>query len=87
MAFVSVGMDVGVGECQSEDSFICAGDFPRDRKKSREDKVPGQSTEEGCQQKKEVNRSRGKATVREKRLLSEQLRPMDSEASSANARG
>ena len=56
---------VGVGECQSEDPFVCFGakptqracvrDLPRDRKKTREGKVPeqnrtvnriGQSTEE-----------------------------------------
>ena len=39
------------------------------------------------EQKKAVNRSRGKATVRERRLISEQLAPVDSEARSANARG
>ena len=58
-AFVSMG--VGVSEYQSKDSFVCFGakptqracarDFLRDRKKTREGKVPGQSTEESSQQK------------------------------------
>ena len=53
-AFVFVS--VGVGECQSENSFVCFGakptqrayaqDFQGDRKKTRKGKVPGQSTEE-----------------------------------------
>ena len=56
-----VFVSVGVGECQSEDSFVCfdakptqrasARDLLRDRKKTREGKVPGQSTVEGSQQK------------------------------------
>ena len=46
---------VDVGERQSEDSFVCFGakptqrvrmrDFLRDRKKTRKDKVPEQSTD------------------------------------------
>ena len=46
---------VGVGECQSEDSFVCFGTKPTQRacaqdllqdwKKTREGKVPEQSTE------------------------------------------
>ena len=60
-AFVSVG--VGVGERQSEDSFVCFGtkptqwacarDFPRDRKKTRKGKVPKQSTEVGERRRSE----------------------------------
>ena len=81
-AFVYVG--VGVNECQSEDCFVCFGtkptqragarDFPRDRKKTKKDKVPqqnkrGQLTEEGSQQERAVNSSQGKPTVGERRLL------------------
>ena len=93
--FVSVG--VGISECQSEDSFIrfgakatqtaCSRDFLRDWKKTRKGNVPGQSTEESSQQKRAINRSQGKATVRKRRLPSEELRPVDLEAWSANARG
>ena len=52
-AFVLVGM--GVGECQSEDSFVYFGvkptqglvqDFLWDWEKMRKGKIPGQSTEE-----------------------------------------
>ena len=52
---------VGVGECKTEDSFVCFGvkttqracvqDFLRDRKKTKECKVPKQSTEEDSKQK------------------------------------
>ena len=51
---------MGVGECQSVDSFVffgakltqraCARDFLRDRKK-KESKVSGQGIEESCQHK------------------------------------
>ena len=85
-AFVSVGVSV----YQSADSFVCFGakptqmacvlDFLRDRKKTKKGEVPGQSTEEGSQQKS------GKVKVRKKRLLSEKLGPVDPEAGSANAR-
>ena len=47
---------VSVGECQSEDFFVCFGakptqtayarDFLQDRQKTRKGKVPEQSTEE-----------------------------------------
>ena len=47
--------------------------------KTREGKVPELSTEERSQQKRAVNRSRGKATVRERRMLSEELGPVDPE--------
>ena len=93
--FVSVG--VGISECQSEDSFIrfgakatqtaCSRDFLRDWKKTRKGNVPGQSTEESSQQKRAINRSQGKVTVRKRRLPSEELRPVNLEAWSANARG
>ena len=60
-------MGVGVGECQSEDPFICFGakpiqracaeDISRDWKMTREGKVPGQngrgqSAEESSQEKR-----------------------------------
>ena len=93
--FVSVG--VGISECQSEDSFIrfgakatqtaCSRDFLQDWKKTRKGNVPGQSTEESSQQKRAINRSQGKVTVRKRRLPSEELRPVNLEAWSANARG
>ena len=66
VAFVFVV--VGVGECQSEDSFVCFGakpsqragarDLLRDRKKTIKGKVPGQSTE--------VNKREGLKTVRKR---------------------
>ena len=55
---------VGVSECRSEDSFVrfgvkptqkaAARAFLQDRKKTGENKVPGQSREEGSQQKSGV---------------------------------
>ena len=88
-AFVSVG--VVVSERQSDDSFVCFGakpieracarDFLRDRKKTRKGKVPGQSTGQ-----KGVSDSQRKATVRERRLLSEELGPVDPKARSGRAR-
>ena len=57
---------VGVSECQSEDPFVCFGvkptqracaqDLPRDRKRTREGKVP--------EQNRPGNRSRRKPTAR-----------------------
>ena len=65
----SVG--VGVGEHQTEDSFVCFGtkptlrayvwDFLQDQKKTRKGKVPEQWSERSDTQ--------GEATVRERRLL------------------
>ena len=59
VAFVSVG----VGECQSEDSFVyfgakptqrpCMQDFLWDRKKTKKGNIPGQSTGESSQQQSE----------------------------------
>ena len=43
--------------------------------------------DEGKQDPRAVNRSRGKATVRERRLLREELGPVDTKARSANVRG
>ena len=84
-AFVSAG--VGVGEWQSEDSFVCFGakstqracvrDFLRDRKKTRDGKVREQWKEESSQF----------LTVRKRRPLTEELGPVVSEARSADARG
>ena len=45
------------------------------------------ATSQGSQQNKAVNRSRGKTTVRERRLLSEELGPVDSKPRTVNARG
>ena len=76
---VRVFVSVGVDECQSEDSFVCFGKKPTqrtcardilgDRKKTREGKVPEQSTEETSQQ----NTGKGD---REKRLPSEESGPV-----------
>ena len=43
--------------------------------------------DESSEQKKAVNKNRGKAMVRERRLLSEVLGPVDVEAGLANVRG
>ena len=64
----------------------CARDFLRDQKKTMEGMVPVQRTEEGIQQKA-INRGRGKATVRERQLINEDLVPADPEIGLANVRG
>ena len=90
-AFVFVG--VRVSECQLQDTFVCFGakrtqsaclrDFLRNWKFTREGKVPDQWTEEGSQQERAVDRSRGKATFEQR----EELGPVDLEARSVKARG
>ena len=47
----------------------------------------GKARSQGSQQKRAVSDSRGKVTFRERRLLSEELGPVDPEAESASARG
>ena len=85
---------ISVGECQSEEHFIClstkttqracARGVTQDRKRTRESKVPEQDrTEEGSQQERAVNRSQGKLTVRKRRLIGS----VDPEAGLVNARG
>ena len=59
--------------------FVCFGAKPTQRACARED--------EKRQSPLAVKRSRGKATVRERRLLSKELGPVDSEVRSANVRG
>ena len=88
-ALVSVGM--GVSECQSEDSFVCFGakptqrsyarDFPQNRKKTKEGKVPEQSTEESNQQmsgkgdgQREMTAKRGVGTCGLKSQVSQRKR-------------
>ena len=66
------------------ETHACAWNFLQDRKMTREGKSPRQWTKESSQQKKAVNRSRGKALVRERRLLSEEQWPVDPEAWLAN---
>ena len=70
-------------ERQSADSFVCFDVKPTQRawgqdflKKTRKSKVPVKSTD-----------SRGKATVRGRRLLSEELGPVNPEAGSVSTRG
>ena len=85
-AFVSVV----VGECYSEYSFVCFGAKPTERGLAREisyesgrgrEKARYQGrTEESSQQKKAVDRSREKPTVRERRVLGR----VDPEAEMAN---
>ena len=84
---------VGVSERQSEDSFVCfdakptqracARDYRRDRKKTRQ----GKARQGHRAEQKGVSDSQGKATVREKQLLKEELGLVDPEAGSASARG
>ena len=92
-------LDVGVSECQSEDSFICFGakptqracvrDFSHDWKKTREGKVPERTEESRGQDRRRQSvgessqQKLGKLTVRERRLLG----PVDPEAELANMRG
>ena len=56
--------------------------FPR-----RLEEDEGTQSPRAVNRKKAVNRSQGKAMVRERLLLSEELGPVDSEARSANLRG
>ena len=80
-AFVCVG--VGVSEYHAEDPFVRFGAKPTQR--ARFPTRPKEDEEK--QGSRAGNRNRGKATVRERLLLSEELEPVDSEAWSANARG
>ena len=82
MVLISVSM----GECQSEDSFVCFGEKPT--QKGLRTRFPTRSEDDKKNQgPRAVNRSRGKAMVRERRLLSEEWGPVNSEAKSANVRG
>ena len=65
-----------MGECQSEDPFVCFGtkptqragtrDLPWDQKKTKEGRSQSQQkwAEQGSRQERAVNRSRGKPTAR-----------------------
>ena len=76
-------MDVGEGEWQSEDSFVCFGAKPTQRAYARFPTRPEEDEER--QGLRAVNKSWGKAMVRERRLPSEELGPVDSEIWSAGA--
>ena len=81
---------VGLGECQSEDSFVCFGAkptqkglrarFPTRPEEDEERKGPGA-------EQKGISGSQGKVTVRERQLLKKDQRPVDQEARSPSARG
>ena len=84
VAFISVG----VGECHLEDSFVLA----RNPYKGLAPEISyetgrrwGKARFKGNQRKNGVSDSRGKATVRERRLLSVKVGPVDPEAGSASA--
>ena len=65
---------VGVGECQSEDPFVCFGakptqracarDLPQDRKRMREGKVPEQNRRRQRTEKSTEEDSQEKSGVR-----------------------
>ena len=81
---------VGVGERQSEDTFDCFGAKPTQM--NLRARFPTRPEEDELRQgpragQIRVSDSQEKVTVRVRRLLKEELGPVDSEARSANARG
>ena len=85
--FISVVVGVGEHVRQSEDCFACFGKGLAREISCETGGRRGKARSQSSQQKKGVSNSQGKATVRERRLPSEELGPVDPEARSASARG